>query len=101
MFRFALTTAVTLIFLGSLVARAALAEQVKFEGRVEKIEGDKVIVKEGGNREQHMEIVPATKIVLDGRAAKPSDLKVGHHVSCTCEKQGDRMTCRTIEAKTN
>jgi len=100
MFRFALTTIVALVLVGSLTARVALAEQVKCEGTVTKIEGEKVTVKDGGNREQHMEVVPATKIMLDGKPAKPTDLKVGQHVSCTCDKQGDRMTCTTLEAKT-
>jgi hypothetical protein len=100
MLRFALTTVVAVAIVGSFAVRVALAEQVKCEGTITKIEGEKVTVKDGGNRDQHMEVVPATKIMLDGKAAKPSDLKVGQHVSCTCDKQGDKMTCNTIEAKT-
>jgi hypothetical protein len=84
--------------IGGYVGRVALAEETKCEGTITKIEGEKVTVKTPTNSEQHMWVVPATKVMLDGKASKTTDLKVGQHVKCTCSKQGDKMTCNMIEA---
>jgi hypothetical protein len=89
---------VAIAAISSYFSRAALAEEVKCEGTIMKIDGEKVMVKSPTNQEQTMWVVPATKIMLDGKAAKPMDLKVGQHVKCTCNKEGDKMTCNMIEA---
>jgi len=98
MCRFAISMVVALAIVGSFAARAARAEQVKCEGTITKIDGEKVTVRTPTNREEHMFVVPATKIMLDGKAAKPNDLKVGQRVTSTCNKEGDKMTCTMIEA---
>jgi len=100
MCRFAISIVVALAVTGALASRSARAEQAKCEGTITKIDGEKVTIKDAGNHEQHMMVVPATKIMLDGKAAKPNDLKVGQHVKCTCNKEGDKMTCNMIEAST-
>jgi hypothetical protein len=99
MSRFVLTSVVALVIAFGFAARVALAEQVKCEGTITKIEGEKVTVKDAGNQEKSMEVVPSTKIMLDGKPGKPADLKVGQHASCTCDKQGDKMTCNTVDAR--
>jgi hypothetical protein len=99
MSRFVLTAVIALAIVGSFGARIIRAEQVKCEGTITKIDGEHVTVKDSNNHEQHMTVVPATKVMVDGKAAKPTDLKVGQHVSCTCDKQGDKMTCTMIETK--
>lgn len=91
---------VALAVIGAFASRSVRAEQAKCEGTITKIDGEKVTVKDAGNQEQHMMVVPATKIMIDGKAAKPNDLKVGQHVKCTCNKDGDKMTCNMIEAST-
>jgi hypothetical protein len=98
MCRIAISMVVALAIIGSFAARAARAEQLKCEGTITKIDGEKVTVKTPTNQEEHMVVVPATKIMIDGKAAKPNDLKVGQHVKCTCNKEGDKMTCNMIEA---
>lgn len=98
--RFATAAVATLAILGGLAAGVALAEQVKCEGTITKSEGQRITIKDSGNHDQHMEVVPATKVTVDGKPSKPSDLKTGQHVSCTCDKQGNRMTCTMLEAKT-
>lgn len=100
MFRFALASFVALALSTCVTARLALAEQVKCEGSITKIDGEKVTIKDSTNQEKHMMVLPATKIMLDGKAVKATDLKVGQHVACTCDKDGDKMTCNMIEAKT-
>jgi len=100
MLRVALSTLVALVLVSGLCAKFAFAEQVKCEGTITKVEGEKVTVKDASNHEQHMMVVPATKVMIDGKAAKSTDLKVGQHVSCTCDKKGDTMTCNSLEAKT-
>jgi len=82
----------------SYTNHVARAEEVKCEGTITKIDGEKVTVKTTTNQEQHMTVLPATKIMIDGKAAKPSDLKIGQRVRCTCNKEGDRMVCNLIEA---
>jgi hypothetical protein len=99
MSRFVLTAVVALTLLVTFGARIVRAEQVRCEGTITKIDGEKVTIKDNNNHDQHMEVVPATKVMVDGKPSKPSDLKVGQHVSCTCDKQGDKMTCTTIETK--
>jgi hypothetical protein len=84
--------------IGGLAGRVAVAEEVKCEGTIMKIEGEKVTVKTPTNQEQEMLVVPATKIMLDGKAAKPTDLKIGQKAKCTCNKEGEKMTCNSIEA---
>src|SRR5262245_6266749 len=98
MCRFAISMVVALAIVGTVAARAAHAEQAKCEGTITKIDGENVTVKTPANQEEHMTVVPATKIMLDGKAAKPNDLKVGQHVKCTCNKEGDKMTCAMVEA---
>src|SRR5690242_18639191 len=101
MIRFALTSFVAFVIACSLTTRVALAEQAKCSGTITKIDGEKVTVKDTSNQEHHMTVVPSTKVMVDGKAAKTTDLKTGQHVSCTCDKQGDKMTCNNIEARSN
>lgn len=101
MIRFALTSIVALVITCAFTAGVALAEQAKCSGTITKIDGEKVTVKDTSNQEHHMTVVPATKVMVDGKAAKTTDLKTGQHVSCTCDKQGDKMTCSTVEAKSS
>jgi hypothetical protein len=98
MCRFAISIVVALAVIGSFASRAARAEEAKCEGTIMKIDGENVTVKTATNQEHHLLVVPATKIMLDGKAAKPNDLKVGQHVKCTANKEGDKMTCNMIEA---
>lgn len=86
------------IAIGNHLSHAAWAEETKCEGTIAKIEGEKVTVKTPTNQEQTMWVVPATKIMLDNKPAMPMDLKVGQRVKCTCNKDGDKMTCNTVEA---
>jgi hypothetical protein len=97
MFRVILSLAVVLA-IGSQFSRIASAEEVKCEGTITKIDGEKVTIKTPANQEQHMWVVPATKVMVDGKAAKPTDLKIGERVKCTCNKDVDKMTCNMIEA---
>jgi hypothetical protein len=98
MFRFIISLVVAVAVIGSYASRVARAEEVNCAGTITKIEGEKVTVKTPTNEEQQMLVVPATKIMLDGKAAKPMDLKLGQRVKCTCDKQGEKMTCHMIEA---
>jgi len=101
MFRFSFTAVAALVLTGSFLIGLALAEQANCSGTITKIDGEKVTVKDASNQEHHMTVVPSTKVMVDGKAAKTTDLKSGQHVTCTCDKQGDKMTCNTIEAKSN
>jgi len=97
MFKVLLSLA-ALLAISTQFSRVASAEEVKCEGTITKIDGEKVTVKTPANQEQHMWVVPATKVMLDGKAAQPTDLKIGQRVKCTCTKEGEKMTCNTIEA---
>src|SRR5437870_4464663 len=69
MSRLAITIVASIVTLGILATRVGLAEEAKCEGTITKIEGEKITVK-SPTGEQHMDVVPATKVMLDGKAAK-------------------------------
>src|SRR5262245_2893080 len=76
---------------------AAFSEEMKCAGTITKIEGEKVTINTPASGEQTMWVVTATKIMLDGKAAKPMDLKIGQRANCTCNKDGEKMVCNAIE----
>jgi hypothetical protein len=98
MVRLTISFVVAVAVIGTFANRVLRAEEIKCEGTIIKIEGEKVTVKTRANEEQQMLVVPATKIVLDGKPAKTTDLKVGQRATCTCTKEGEKMTCHMIEA---
>jgi len=85
--------AATVLF-GTMARQAALAEEVKCDGIITKIDGDTVTVKSA--QEQQMKVEPATKITINGKPGTPLDLKVGQKVKCLCERSGQSMTCTTL-----
>jgi Cu/Ag efflux protein CusF len=96
MFRLAFSLVVAVAVLGTVASAVAYAEEVKCEGTIAKIEGEKVTVKT--DKEDHqLTVLPSTKIMVDGKPAKSSDLKVGQKVKCVAEKQGAKVTCVSIE----
>jgi len=100
MCRLTISLVVAIAMISTYTSRMARAEEVKCEGTITKIDGEKVTVKTPTNQEQHMTVLPATKIMIDGKAAKPADLKIGQRVKCTCNKEGDKVVCNVIEAST-
>jgi hypothetical protein len=96
MFKLAVSTLAVAVAL-CLVGSVALAEEVKCEGTITKIEGSNVTVK-AADAQHEMTLAPATKITLDGKPARASDLKVGFKVKCTCDKEGEKVTCRQLDA---
>jgi hypothetical protein len=99
MSKVAFSLLVAVVALCALSARIAVAEEVKCEGTIAKIEGNNVTVKTA-DAQHELTAGPATRITLDGKAAKLSDLKPGFKVRCTADKEGDRVACRSIEATT-
>ena len=97
MYKLAISTAVVAVALCAVVTRAALAEEAKCEGTIAKIEGSNVTVKTA-DAQHEVALAPATKITLDGKPARASDLKVGYKVKAVCDKEGDKLTCRSVDA---
>jgi hypothetical protein len=95
--KFAISSLVLAVALVAVVSRVANAEEVKHEGTIAKIEGATVTVK-AADAQHEMTLAPATKITLDGKPARAADLKVGYKVKCTCDKDGDKSSCKAIEA---
>jgi hypothetical protein len=82
----------------TVVTGVAYAEEVKCEGTIAKIDGQTVTVKT--DTDSHVMATDAkTKVTLDGSAAKVTDLKVGQKVKCVGNKEGAKLTCVSIEAK--
>jgi hypothetical protein len=96
MFRLAVSLILAVAVLGTVASAVAYAEEVKCEGAITKIEGEKVTVKTD-KEDHHLTVLPSTKIMVDGKPAKSSDLKVGQKVKCVAEKQGEKVTCVSIE----
>jgi len=99
MTRIALTSLLAFGLVCMLTARIALAEEVKCEGTIAKIEGNSVTVKTA-DAEHQLTCTPTTKITLDGKPAKSTDLKVGYKVKCAGNKEGAKAMCTSIDATT-
>jgi ABC-type Fe3+-hydroxamate transport system substrate-binding protein len=97
MIRFAISTAVVAVALCAVISRAAIAEEVKCEGTISKIEGATVTIK-AADAQHEVTLAPASKITLDGKPAKSTDLKVGQKVKCSANKEGGKATCTSLEA---
>jgi phosphate-selective porin len=79
------------------VSAIAIAEEVKCDGTIAKIEGANVTVKTA--TESHtMTVDDKTKITVAGSAAKLADLKVGQKVKCSANKEGTKVTALSIDA---
>jgi hypothetical protein len=96
MFRLAISAILAVAVLGTVASAVAYAEEVKCEGTIAKIEGERVTVKTA-TEEHQLTVLPSTKIMVDGKPAKSTDLKVGQKVKCAGSKQGDKVTCTSIE----
>jgi len=83
------------------VSGIAVAEEAKCEGTIAKIEGNSVTVKATDGKERVLDVSPATQVKLDNEPTKSSDLKVGQKVKRTCDKTGDKLTCRVNEASSS
>ena len=92
-----ISSLVAALALFAVVTSVALAEEVKCDGTIAKIEGATVTVK-AADAQHEMTLAPTTKITLDGKPARASDLKVGFKVKAVCDKEGDRVTCRQFDA---
>jgi len=68
----------------AVLARSAVAEDKTHEGTVVSVADNKLVMtdKDGKGEHSHM-IDAATKVTLDGKAAKITDLKKGDHVKVT------------------
>ena len=99
MSKFAISLLVAAVTLCTLAARVALAEEAKCEGTIAKIEGNNLTVKTADEQHQ-LTLAPTTKITLDGKPAKSTDLKVGFKVKCTANKEGAKAMCTSVEATT-
>jgi hypothetical protein len=97
MIRFAISTAVVAVALCAVISRVAIAEEVKCEGSISKIEGTTVTIK-AADAQHEVTFAPTSKITLDGKPARFTDLKVGQKVKCTANKVGDKATCTALEA---
>jgi hypothetical protein len=70
------------------------------EGKVLKVEGDKLTMTDKDGKNPHTHAVPAdAKITLDGKEVKLEDLKAGSPVKVTTEKKGEKISVVKIEAK--
>jgi len=89
----ALLMGLALVFSASI----ALAEEVKCDGTIAKIDGATVTVKTA--TESHtLTVDDKTKITLNGSAAKLADLKVGQKVKCVGNKEGAKVTVVSMDA---
>jgi hypothetical protein len=70
------------------------------EGKVVKVEGNKLTMSDKEGKNQHTHAIPATaKITFEGKAAKLEDLKPGNTVKVTTEKKGDEVVVVSVDAK--
>src|SRR5262245_21329730 len=91
-------TSFTIAALALILARAAVADEVKCEGAIVAIDGDTVTIKDMTKLHQ-MKIEPATRITSAGKPVMVSDLKVGQKVKSVCDKKDkdSMMICTSME----
>lgn len=81
-------------------AAPALAEDPKpgtHEGKVVKVEANKLTMSDKDNK-AHVHTVPAdAKITVNGKEAKLTDLKAGDKIKVTIEKKADQFVVTKIE----
>ncbi len=81
----------------------AFADDVKpgtHEGKVVKVDADKLTMTEKDNNKEHTHTIPVdAKITLDDREVKLADLKTGMKIKVTAEKKGEKVVVTKIEAK--
>jgi len=95
MFRmFALLAVLALVLM--VGAPAVAADDVVAEGKVVKVDGDKLTIVDKDGKEHSCTISKTAKIVCDGKECKAADLKAGVAVKVTVEKK----EAVKIEAKT-
>jgi len=84
----------------TLRAEEKKAEGDTHEGKIVKIEGNKLTMsdKEGKNEHTHTH-APAAKVTCDAKECKLADLKPGIMVKVTTKK-GDKETALKVEART-
>jgi hypothetical protein len=76
---------------------ALAAETVKHEGKIVKVEKDRIFFLEN-QKEMTVTIGADTKVTVDGKAAKLSDLKAGEHAKLECKKEGTAFHALSIVA---
>jgi len=91
-------TSIAMAAFALILARAAVAEEVKCDGAIIAIDGDTVTVKDMTKQHQ-MKVEPATKITSAGKPVMVGDLKVGQKVKCFCDKKNkdSMMICTSME----
>ena len=80
-----------------LLAAPALAA-IEFVGKVVSVDGNLLSVTDGSSQ-QTVEANKDTKITIQGKEAKLSDLKVDQDVKVTVEPDGDKLIAKTIAAE--
>jgi Cu/Ag efflux protein CusF len=83
-------------------AAPASADDLKagtHEGKVVKVDGNKLTMSDKDGKNEHTHAIPAdAKITVDGKDAKLADLKAGTAIKVTAEKKGDAVHVTKIEA---
>ena len=80
-----------------LLAAPALAA-IEFVGKLVSVDGNLLSVTDGSSQ-QTVEANKDTKITIQGKEAKLSDLKVDQDVKVTVEPDGDKLIAKTIAAE--
>jgi Cu/Ag efflux protein CusF len=70
------------------------------EGKVVKVETDKLTMTDKDGKNEHTHMIPAdAKITCEGKDCKLTDLKAGYPVKITVEKKGEKNVVTKIDAK--
>jgi hypothetical protein len=97
-----LAVALVALALALLVSQPGFAEDKNaktHEGKIVKVEGNKLTMTDKDGKNEHTHNVPATaKITCDGRECRLDDLKAGYFVKVTTKE--DERTVTKVEART-
>jgi hypothetical protein len=96
MFRTLVRTSLAILVVALVASRASAAT---FEGKAVAVGATKLTMvdKNGGNQE--VSTTSSTKITLDGKPAKLTDIEVGDVVKVTADKKDGDLVAKEIEAR--
>jgi translation initiation factor IF-1 len=78
-------------------AAGARVEDAAVRGRIVKVETDRFTVRTADNQETTFDADPQTRVVIEGRQARLSDLKVGAEVTLNFRKVVSTVTVGAVE----
>jgi cell division protein FtsL len=91
-----LLVAALVMSISGVAALAADTDSV--DGKITKLDKGNVTIQTADKKDTVVTVNDATKVKVDGKAAKAADLKVGMKAKASCKKDGTKHVAVSIDA---